>query len=573
MKIYNPQKSTLTAELQDLLGLMRVHRNFQVSDYIKAKTIVINEYFTQHQIHTAVVGVSGGIDSAVVLALLKEAMNKQGSTLKEIIPVLLPLTKSQGATNQNEATSRGQELCKKLKLTPRTMDLSQVEDSLRGVVEPTTKIKGQPWAIGQLVAYLRTPSLYYITALCSQKGHRAVVCGTTNQDEGAYLGYFGKASDGLVDVQIISDLHKSEVFKVGVALGVPAAILTVPPSGDMFDGRVDEEVFGASYDFVELYLNYLRLNSALQKSVLSGLEEDSQHQFTQGQTNLEKMHQYNGHKYLGASPAVHLDVLIGNVPQGWRNNKTIEPIIVPPLKIVNPIELPPDLILKMAKHTPKVEIKVSGGVYDISKLLTAKECELLVSFLQPQAWVPTGKDGYTKTFNPDEIPGSYRISTFNPDFAALLWYRLQEFLPAVRIMNPTDKTDYQPHLVWTPVGVSPVLRFIKYESGGELLPHYDAPYRYHDQKQTLMSLVIYLTTNQTGSTRIINDPQDRLSFENRKFNDWNNPAQNHEVLNGFKPIAGNGIMFDHRILHDSEELKGETKIILRTDIIFTKGGA
>lgn len=573
MKIYNPQKSTLTPELQDLLALFRSKRNFQVEDYLKSKTLVINDYFSAHQIHTAVVGISGGIDSAVVLGLLKYAAKAPQSPIKEIIPVLLPLTKSQGATNQNEATERGIELCKKLKLTPRTIDLSQVEDSLREVVEPSVKTKGEPWAVGQLVAYLRTPSLYYITALCSQKGHRAVVCGTTNQDEGAYLGYFGKASDGLVDLQLISDLHKSEVFLVGEELGIPESILTVPPSGDMYDGRIDEEVFGATYEFVELYLNYLRLNSLLQKSVLQSLEEDSLKQFTQGQENLEKMHQYNKHKYLGASPAVHLDVLIGNVPGGWKNNKTIEPINSTPLKIVNPVDLPSELVTKMAKNYPQVQVKINGGIFDISKLLTAKECEQLVNFLQSQTWVPTGRDGYTATHNPKETPGSFRVSSFNQDFADVLWYRLQEFLPAVRLMNSIDKTDYHPDPVWTPVGVSPVLRFIKYEDGGELIPHYDAPYTYSDTKKTLMSLVIYLTTNQTGNTRIINDPQDRVNFEHRTFKDWTKPATNQEVLNGFKPEAGNGIMFDHRILHDSEPLKNETKIILRTDIIFTKGGA
>lgn len=60
--------------------------------------------------------------------------------------------------------------------------------------------------------------------------------GTGNHDEDGYLGYFCKAGDGVVDVQLISDLHKSEVFKVGAELGVPESILRSPPSADLWDG-------------------------------------------------------------------------------------------------------------------------------------------------------------------------------------------------------------------------------------------------------------------------------------------------------------------------------------------------
>ena len=59
-----------------------------------------------------------------------------------------------------------------------------------------------------------------------------MVMGTGNHDEDGYLGYFCKAGDGVVDVQLIADLHKSEVFKVGALLGVPQSILSSPPSAD-----------------------------------------------------------------------------------------------------------------------------------------------------------------------------------------------------------------------------------------------------------------------------------------------------------------------------------------------------
>ena len=58
------------------------------------------------------------------------------------------------------------------------------------------------------------------------------------------------------------------------------------------------------------------------------------------------------------------------------------------------------------------------------------------------------------------------------------------------------------------------------------------------------------------------------------FQDWKHLAQNHQVLSGDLPQAGGMLIFDHRELHDSEVLQGlKDKIIIRTDIIFEKGGA
>lgn len=68
---------------------------------------------------------------------------------------------------------------------------------------------------------MRAPAVYYVAQLLSQEGNAAVVMGTGNKDEDYYLGYFCKAGDGVVDVSLISDLHKSEVFQVAKFLHVP----------------------------------------------------------------------------------------------------------------------------------------------------------------------------------------------------------------------------------------------------------------------------------------------------------------------------------------------------------------
>ena len=320
MKVYNEQSDKLlTKELEELLTNFRKKRNFNVKEYIDKKADLLNRYMSKSGLTACVVAISGGIDSAVVLGLVNYASKKENSPIQKIIPMLLPILKSTGVTNQSEATERGKELCESLGIKPYVIDLTDVNNRIRECLEPVLGITGEDWAIGQLGPYSRTPMLYYTTSLLNQAGFGAIVCGTTNKDEGAYLGYVGKASDGMVDVQIISDIHKSEVYKVAEELSIPKSIIDVIPTGDMYDNRNDEMVFGASYDFVEIYLNYLAMEDEEKKNLYAKLSEESKAQFDFYAKNLENLHRYNQHKYISKSPAVHLDLYDSSVKGGWDN--------------------------------------------------------------------------------------------------------------------------------------------------------------------------------------------------------------------------------------------------------------
>lgn len=124
--------------------------------------------------------------------------------------------------------------------------------------------------------------------------------GTGNHDEDGYLGYFCKAGDGVVDVQLISDLHKSEVFKVGAELGVPESILRSPPSADLWDGQTDEEELGVSYDFVELYTGwYLKQSEEDQKAFVESMDEETLKEWNHYKDICETVHRRNAHKLNG----------------------------------------------------------------------------------------------------------------------------------------------------------------------------------------------------------------------------------------------------------------------------------
>lgn len=321
MKVYNKQSDkVLCEELQERLKEYRLKRNFDADKYITNKCRYLNEYMKKCSLSGCVVAVSGGIDSAVVLAIVTKASQEKNSPIMKIIPMLLPVLDSVGVTNQACATNRGRELCQSLNLKPLVIDLSKINKIIREEVENAIGIEGQAWAIGQLAPYSRTPILYYATSLLNQEDYPSIICGTTNFDEGGYLGYVGKASDGMVDLQIISDLHKSEVYKVATKLKLPKSIIDVIPSGDMYDSRIDEEVFGASYDFVELYLYFLNMSKVEQKSFKENLSPKALKQFDFFAENLENLHRYNRHKYISKSPAIHLDLWNSEVRGGWENH-------------------------------------------------------------------------------------------------------------------------------------------------------------------------------------------------------------------------------------------------------------
>lgn len=321
MKVYNPPTDLhLSTTLAQYLAQIRKERGFCACDYLQEKATLLARYLDKYRLQACVLGVSGGVDSAVALGILKHTAQLPNSPLKHIFALMMPVSNSSGTTHQNEATQRGKELCQKWGLKPYIIDLHDTNQAMRTAVETALQVQATDWAVGQLVSCSRTPIVYYVANLLVQEGKKAVVCGTTNLDEGGYLGFMGKASDCMVDLQLISDLHKSEVYALARHLDVLPSILEAVPSGDMYDARSDETVFGAPYDFVELYLHYLNLPAQEQNRLLNGWDDTTRRQFNTFAANLERLHRYNAHKYMVKSPAVHLDILPSTVKGGWDNS-------------------------------------------------------------------------------------------------------------------------------------------------------------------------------------------------------------------------------------------------------------
>lgn len=286
----------LKPALQEALSKYREARKFDPAAWCAAKCAKLNAYMERAGLKACVTSISGGIDSAVTLALCAAAAKLDGSPIQANVGVCQPIHSSAWALE------RGRENIAACGAIEVVVDQSDLHTQLARAVDSAVGIEGGSFAQGQLRSYMRTPVGYYVAQLYSQAGKPAIVMGTGNMDEDGYLAYFCKAGDGVVDVQLISDLHKSEVFKVAEYLGVPNATRTAPPSADLWDGQTDEEELGFTYDFVELFTGYfLKLDADAQESFVKSLDAEASEQFCAWRAAAEKVHARNAHKIAGVA--------------------------------------------------------------------------------------------------------------------------------------------------------------------------------------------------------------------------------------------------------------------------------
>ena len=568
--------TALPPDLAATLAALRARRAFDPERALAAKVAALDHYLRCSGIAAAVVGVSGGVDSALTLALLRRVADRPRSPLRRLVAALIPIRSPAGATGQDAALARGREVAAAFAAEVAVIDLSQGQAALKAAVDAGLGVRGGPWADGQLVSYARTPALYYAAALLAQEGAPALVCGTTNRDEGAYLGFFGKASDGMVDLQPISDLHKSEVYALAARLGVPDVVLRAVPTGDTYDGRPDEVMIGAPYDFVELYTALLTVDDPADRARLCApWGPEARAAWDAWAAAVEALHRHNAHKYLAGAAAIHLDVYERAVPGGWPRPVDRPP---PPPRLVGPFDLDPALVRDIAGHDPHPRADPLADLGDSARLLrgilTSDECDRLAAALAAAPRVPVGPDGRLAGFDPDrQPPGSLRSTCHDEALAAALWRRLAPLVPSPRVVDDDTPTDCEGAPVWRAIGVSPVLRFIAYPPGGRVIPHRDAAFDYGDgRRRTLMSVILTLSPDGDGA-RLLVDPERARPRAERDLADWPAPAEGHHVLLAPRPGQGGGLLLDHRLLHEAAPWPGPAeRLVLRADVVFERCG-
>ncbi len=181
-----------------------------------------------------VLGLSGGLDSAVCAALLRKATDN-------CLGLILPIESD--AKDLDDAAA----VAAYLSMKTQYIDLTNVYSNLVKLMPGGNQV-----ALGNLKARLRMLVLYYHANL-----HNYLVCGTGNKTE-ISLGYFTKYGDGACDILPIGDLYKGEVRELARELNIPESIIKKTPSAGLWSGQTDEGEIGCTYEEMDQALQKIQ---------------------------------------------------------------------------------------------------------------------------------------------------------------------------------------------------------------------------------------------------------------------------------------------------------------------------
>ena len=195
--------------------------------------------FLRHHVRAAgregvVVGLSGGIDSALVARVARDALGAE-----RVLGVLLP-----DAAFPGELLGETERYAEGLGIAHRTLGLGPAEAAVADLVPPGS----DRLARGNSRARLRMVVLYALA-----REHHRLVVGTGNKSE-LLLGYFTKFGDGGCDLLPIGDLYKTQVRAWAETLELPTAVRERVPSAGLWEGQTDEGELGLSYERIDRVL-------------------------------------------------------------------------------------------------------------------------------------------------------------------------------------------------------------------------------------------------------------------------------------------------------------------------------
>jgi len=193
-----------------------------------------------------VLGLSGGIDSAVVAVLAKEAFGEN------LLCIMMP-SKYSSQSSLDDA----QELCEKFSLRVEKEDITSLLEAYENNKQSNNL------RIGNFSARMRMSVLFDISAR-----ENALVLGTSNKSE-LLLGYGTLFGDLASAINPIGDMYKSEIFEFARFLGVPESIINKPPSADLWEGQSDEDDLGYTYAQIDTVLKEYVENRLERKELIA----------------------------------------------------------------------------------------------------------------------------------------------------------------------------------------------------------------------------------------------------------------------------------------------------------------
>ena len=216
--------------------------NSQIVEWLKS-------YAENSKVNGFVIGISGGVDSAVTSTLCAQ-------TGLKVLCIEMPI--HQAPSHVSRAREHIEQLKSRFPNVINTVaDLTSVFETFKTEVPTTDNEAKVNLSLANTRSRLRMTTLYYFAGI-----HGLLVAGTGNKVEDFGVGFYTKYGDGGVDLSPIADLMKSEVYQLAEYLKVPNSILVAAPTDGLFgDDRSDEDQIGASYDELEWAMEVKKSNS------------------------------------------------------------------------------------------------------------------------------------------------------------------------------------------------------------------------------------------------------------------------------------------------------------------------
>lgn len=229
----------------------------------------IKNYYKENNLGGAILGISGGKDSAVVAALFTKALGKEN-----LIGVTLPCHSKEEDKVDAELISDyyGFKLY--------NFDITNTYDTFKEEVSNIGEYNLEETKNSDinLKPRLRMATVYYLAALFSELNKKTyLVAGTSNKCE-LYVGYFTKGGDSVHDISPIADLTVDEVIKVGEYLNVPEKVLYKKPN-DGLSNITDEDKLGVTYKDIAIYMEDPNLVDERIAEKIKKLHNNNMHKF------------------------------------------------------------------------------------------------------------------------------------------------------------------------------------------------------------------------------------------------------------------------------------------------------
>jgi NAD+ synthase len=197
-----------------------------------------------------VLGLSGGIDSALSAALAVEAVGKD-----KVLGLIMPYR-----TSSDNSENDAMELIKKTGISYRKIEISPMIDAYYDKIDTDNRLRA-----GNKMARERMSILFDVAHETN-----CLVLGTGNRTE-ICLGYTTWYGDSACSINPVGELYKTEVRQMAKVLGVPDQIITKAPSADLWAGQTDEGEIGVTYEQIDLILKSILDNEITSKSELINL--------------------------------------------------------------------------------------------------------------------------------------------------------------------------------------------------------------------------------------------------------------------------------------------------------------